>query len=49
MGIDGPADVIAAVVRGYADAGLDVLLLAPQIQDLGQLETIAERILPAYL
>jgi alkanesulfonate monooxygenase SsuD/methylene tetrahydromethanopterin reductase-like flavin-dependent oxidoreductase (luciferase family) len=48
-GVFGPADAIAEVVRGYADAGLDVLLLAPQIQDLGQLETIAERILPAYL
>lgn len=47
-GVSGPADRIAEVVRGYADAGLDILLLAPQIQDLGQLETIAERILPAY-
>jgi alkanesulfonate monooxygenase SsuD/methylene tetrahydromethanopterin reductase-like flavin-dependent oxidoreductase (luciferase family) len=48
-GVSGPADRIAEVVQGYADAGLDVLILAPQIQDLGQLETIAERILPAYL
>ncbi len=48
-GVFGPVDALAEVVRGYADAGLDVLLLAPQIQDLGQLETIAERILPAYL
>jgi hypothetical protein len=48
-GVYGPADRIAAVVRGYADSGLDVLILAPQIQDLGQLEIIAEQVLPAYL
>jgi alkanesulfonate monooxygenase SsuD/methylene tetrahydromethanopterin reductase-like flavin-dependent oxidoreductase (luciferase family) len=48
-GVFGSVDAIAEVVSGYADAGLDVLLLAPQIQDLGQLETIAERILPTYL
>lgn len=48
-GVCGPADRIAEVVRGYADSGLDVLILAPQIQRLGQLEVIAERILPAYL
>lgn len=48
-GVFGSVDAIAEVVRGYADAGLDVLLLAPQIQGLGQLEMIAERILPAYL
>ena len=48
-GVYGPTDRIAEVVRGYADSGLDVLILAPQIQDLGQLETIAEHILPAYL
>lgn len=47
-GVSGSAEAIAEVVRGYADAGLDVLLLAPQIQGLGQLEMIAERILPAY-
>lgn len=48
-GVYGPADRIAEVVRGYADSGLDVLILAPQIQDLGQLEIIAEHVLPAYL
>lgn len=48
-GVYGPTDRIAEVVRGYADSGLDVLILAPQIQDLGQLETIAEHVLPAYL
>jgi alkanesulfonate monooxygenase SsuD/methylene tetrahydromethanopterin reductase-like flavin-dependent oxidoreductase (luciferase family) len=48
-GVYGPAGRIAEVVRGYADSGLDVLILAPQIQDLGQLEIIAEHVLPAYL
>jgi alkanesulfonate monooxygenase SsuD/methylene tetrahydromethanopterin reductase-like flavin-dependent oxidoreductase (luciferase family) len=48
-GVYGPAETIAEVVRGYADAGLDVLILAPQINDLGQLEVIAESVLPAYL
>ena len=48
-GVYGPAEAIAEVVRGYADAGLDILILAPQINDLAQLEVIADRILPTYL
>ena len=48
-GVYGPVETIAEVVRGYADAGLDVLILAPQIDDLAQLEVIAENILPTYL
>jgi alkanesulfonate monooxygenase SsuD/methylene tetrahydromethanopterin reductase-like flavin-dependent oxidoreductase (luciferase family) len=48
-GVFGPVERIAEVVRGYADAGLDVLILAPQIKDLGQVEVIAENVLPAYL
>lgn len=48
-GVYGPAETIAEVVRAYADAGLDFLILAPQINDLAQLEFIAESILPAYL
>lgn len=48
-GLFGPAERIAEVARGYADSGLDVLILAPQIKDLGQLEAIAEKVLPAYL
>jgi alkanesulfonate monooxygenase SsuD/methylene tetrahydromethanopterin reductase-like flavin-dependent oxidoreductase (luciferase family) len=47
-GVFGPTEKIAETVRGYADAGLDVLILAPQINDLGQLDAIAEHILPAY-
>jgi alkanesulfonate monooxygenase SsuD/methylene tetrahydromethanopterin reductase-like flavin-dependent oxidoreductase (luciferase family) len=48
-GVYGPVETIAEVARGYADSGLDVLILAPQINDLGQLEAIAEGVLPAYL
>jgi len=48
-GVYGPAETIAEVLRGYADAGLDFLIIAPQINDLAQLEVIAESILPAYL
>jgi alkanesulfonate monooxygenase SsuD/methylene tetrahydromethanopterin reductase-like flavin-dependent oxidoreductase (luciferase family) len=48
-GTFGPVEKLAGVVRGFADAGVDVLLLAPQIQDIGQLEVIAETILPDYL
>lgn len=47
-GVYGPVEKIAEVVRGYADAGLDTLVLAPQINDLAQLGSIAENILPAY-
>jgi alkanesulfonate monooxygenase SsuD/methylene tetrahydromethanopterin reductase-like flavin-dependent oxidoreductase (luciferase family) len=48
-GVYGPVEKLADVVQGFADAGVDVLLLAPQIQDLGQLEIVAETILPDYL
>jgi alkanesulfonate monooxygenase SsuD/methylene tetrahydromethanopterin reductase-like flavin-dependent oxidoreductase (luciferase family) len=47
-GVYGPIEKLAEVVRGYADAGLDVLLLAPQMQELAQLEVIAEEVLPDY-
>jgi hypothetical protein len=48
-GVYGPVETIAEVIRGYADAGLDVLILAPQINDLAQLDVIAQSILPLYL
>jgi alkanesulfonate monooxygenase SsuD/methylene tetrahydromethanopterin reductase-like flavin-dependent oxidoreductase (luciferase family) len=48
-GIYGTTEVVAEVVRGYADSGLDVLILAPQINDLRQLEDMAESVLPAYI
>jgi alkanesulfonate monooxygenase SsuD/methylene tetrahydromethanopterin reductase-like flavin-dependent oxidoreductase (luciferase family) len=47
-GVYGPIEKLAGVVRGYADAGLDVLLLAPQMPGLTQLEVIAEEVLPDY-
>lgn len=47
-GVFGPAEKLAEVVRGYAEAGLDILILAPQINDLEQLEVLAEKVLPAY-
>ena len=47
-GVFGPVEKIAEVVRGYADAGLDVLIIAPQINQVAQLEAVAEDILPGY-
>ncbi|MGL6279123.1 MAG: LLM class flavin-dependent oxidoreductase [Gaiella sp.] len=43
----GPASKIAEEVAAYADA-LDILILFPQIADLGQVELLAEHVLPAY-
>lgn len=47
-GVFGPVEKLQESVRGFADAGIDVLLIAPQIQELRQLEVIAEAILPEY-
>lgn len=44
----GPADVIAAAVKEYEQAGLDVLILFPEIPELKQVEAIAANVLPAY-
>jgi alkanesulfonate monooxygenase SsuD/methylene tetrahydromethanopterin reductase-like flavin-dependent oxidoreductase (luciferase family) len=44
----GPSEVIAEAVAGYADAGLDVLILFPEIPRLDQVERLAEDVLPAY-
>lgn len=44
----GPADVIAEAVKEYEQAGLDVLILFPEIPEIRQVELIAERILPSY-
>ena len=43
----GPAEKIAEEVAAYADA-VDVLIVVPQIPDLGQVEQLAEHVLPAY-
>jgi hypothetical protein len=44
----GPTTVMAEAAKGYADAGLDVLILIPQIPDLRQVELLARDVLPAY-
>ena len=44
----GPADKVAGEVHGYEAAGLDVLVLLPQIPSLDQVERLAEEVLPAY-
>jgi alkanesulfonate monooxygenase SsuD/methylene tetrahydromethanopterin reductase-like flavin-dependent oxidoreductase (luciferase family) len=44
----GPAEKIAEQVAAYADAGLDLLILVPQIPSLEQVERLAEHVLPAY-
>jgi alkanesulfonate monooxygenase SsuD/methylene tetrahydromethanopterin reductase-like flavin-dependent oxidoreductase (luciferase family) len=45
----GPAEKIAEEVAGYADAGIDVLILFAEIPRLDQVELLAEAVLPAYL
>lgn len=44
----GPAEVLAATVKEYEAAGLDQLILFPEIPDVKQVELIAEHVLPAY-
>ena len=43
----GPADKIAEELAAYAEA-VDVLIAVPEIPDLGQVEQLAEHVLPAY-
>jgi alkanesulfonate monooxygenase SsuD/methylene tetrahydromethanopterin reductase-like flavin-dependent oxidoreductase (luciferase family) len=45
----GPAEKIAEEVRAYEAAGIDVLILFPEIPSLDQVERLAEKVLPAYL
>jgi alkanesulfonate monooxygenase SsuD/methylene tetrahydromethanopterin reductase-like flavin-dependent oxidoreductase (luciferase family) len=45
----GPAAKIAEEVAAYADAGIDVLVVFPQIPSLEQVERLAEDVLPAYV
>jgi hypothetical protein len=35
-------------VAAYADAGIDLLVVFPQIPSLDQVEALAETVLPAY-
>ena len=44
----GPAAKIAEELAGYADAGLDFLVVFPQIPSLDQVEQLAEHALAAY-
>jgi len=45
----GPAAKVAEEVSAYAEAGVDVLIVFPQIPALEQVEQLAEHVLPAYL
>lgn len=44
----GPAEKVAEEVKAYEAAGLDFLLLFPEIPSLDQVERLAEVVLPAY-
>jgi alkanesulfonate monooxygenase SsuD/methylene tetrahydromethanopterin reductase-like flavin-dependent oxidoreductase (luciferase family) len=44
----GPGEAIAEVVATYAESGIDLLYVFPQIPDLAQVERLAEDVLPAY-
>ena len=44
----GPAEKIAEELAAYAEA-VDVLIAVPEIPDLGQVEQLAEHVLPAYV
>jgi alkanesulfonate monooxygenase SsuD/methylene tetrahydromethanopterin reductase-like flavin-dependent oxidoreductase (luciferase family) len=44
----GPAQKLAEEVAAYANGGLDVLVVFPQIASLDQVEQLAEHVLPAY-
>jgi alkanesulfonate monooxygenase SsuD/methylene tetrahydromethanopterin reductase-like flavin-dependent oxidoreductase (luciferase family) len=44
----GPQEKIAEEVQAYAEAGVDTLILFPEIPSLEQVERLAEGVLPAY-
>ena len=44
----GPAGKIAEEIAAYADAGIDLLIVFPQIPSLEQVERLVEDVLPAY-
>ncbi|MGH2831049.1 MAG: LLM class flavin-dependent oxidoreductase [Actinomycetota bacterium] len=44
----GPPEVIAEAVKDYEAAGLDFLILFPEIPDVRQVELLAENVLPSY-
>lgn len=45
----GPAAKVAEELSAYAEAGVDVLIVFPQIPALEQVEQLAEHVLPAYV
>ncbi len=45
----GPSGKIAEEIAAYADSGIDLLIVFPQIPRLDQVERIAEDVLPAYM
>jgi alkanesulfonate monooxygenase SsuD/methylene tetrahydromethanopterin reductase-like flavin-dependent oxidoreductase (luciferase family) len=45
----GPAAKLAEEIAAYDDAGIDLLIVFPQIPSLDQVERLAEDVLPAYL
>jgi alkanesulfonate monooxygenase SsuD/methylene tetrahydromethanopterin reductase-like flavin-dependent oxidoreductase (luciferase family) len=44
----GPGQKIAEEVRAYAEAGIDTLILFAEVPRLGQVEQLAEHVLPAH-
>jgi alkanesulfonate monooxygenase SsuD/methylene tetrahydromethanopterin reductase-like flavin-dependent oxidoreductase (luciferase family) len=44
----GPAEKVADELAAYADSGIDLLILFPQIPRLDQVEQLAATVLPAY-
>jgi len=44
----GPASKLAEEIAAYEHAGVDVLIVVPQIPSLDQVEQLAEHVLPAY-
>ncbi len=45
----GPGPKLAEEIAAYDEAGIDVLVVFPQIPSLEQVELLAEHVLPAYL
>ena len=44
----GPASKLAEEIAAYEEAGVDILIVFPEIPSLEQVERLAEEVLPAY-
>jgi alkanesulfonate monooxygenase SsuD/methylene tetrahydromethanopterin reductase-like flavin-dependent oxidoreductase (luciferase family) len=44
----GPPSKLAEEIAAYEDAGVDILIVVPEIPSLEQVERLAEEVLPAY-